>query len=129
MKQTFKFRVFSEGKMHPVTKLLYEKKDLLAYIDSFLYVRNPENLMMFTGFKDINGVEVCQGDLLAWPENHDNHENDPMPVIFEYGVFQIDGSAIWDYAKWIEKGSNKFADPTYRLEELEVVGNIYDSIT
>ena len=83
-------------------------------------------LNQYTGFKDIKGVEVYEGDLLAWPDWHDNRDNDPMPVEYEYGAFVADGSALWDYAKYIKRGGNKYATPTNRLEELEVVGNIYE---
>jgi uncharacterized phage protein (TIGR01671 family) len=82
----------------------------------------------FTGYTDVNGKEVYEGDILAWPEDHDFHNNDPMPVVFEYGAFCVDGSVIWDYGKWVKATpDDKFAgQPTYELDELEVVGNIYE---
>lgn len=83
-------------------------------------------LMQFTGFYDINGNEVYEGDLLAWPEYHDNSDNDYMPVIFEFGCFTVDGSAIWDYAVYIKDNHGKIKDPTNELEELMITGNIYE---
>lgn len=74
--------------------------------------------MLFTGYKDVNGVEVYAGDILLRSDG----EIDDIPqywlVEFEHGAFWLDGSMIYDYSE----------GESYTLvSELTVAGNLYEN--
>lgn len=120
-----KFRAWDGQEMFKVTMLYLTKKGLKIGGGGYLQIELKDiKLMQFTGFKDINQAEVYAGDIVT-----DSRPDEARywPVVWEYGCFTIDGSPIWDHAKWITRGRNKVPAPTYNLEELEVVGNIYQN--
>jgi len=81
-------------------------------------------LMQFTGYKDKYGNKVFANDIVLF---HDPDIDDPdnlnqyWLVEQELGGFWVDKSGLWDYSK--DLSSKEWG---YQLENLEVVGNLYE---
>ena len=104
-KREIKFRIFSEGKMLEVVKLDLEGS-IRAYVEEFTFVRNPKNLMQFTGLLDKNGKECFEGDIVK------NHNGYLKTIEWEDGGFVIKGKTKTDF----DCG-----------DTIEVIGNIYET--
>lgn len=69
-------------------------------------------IMMFSGAKDKNGNEICEGDIIRW---HDIVTSD-YQITFTYGVFCLDN-----------RTDENFHHHRYEIKEKwEVIGNIYE---
>ena len=100
-------------------------------------------LLQFTGLKDKNGKEIFEGDIILFPDT-DTESVDvgigvPMPiaqtpvksfskVIFHEGSFCMD---CYERNETLGKGIKTFDyvinDYGFGLDELEVIGNIYEN--
>ena len=89
--------------------------DMKAFDDPFEAHKNGEIvLMQYTGFKDQNGIEIYEGDVLYFPY-YETQTNNRI-VKFENGQF---------VGELIRSGYSKSLKVI--TDEMEVIGNIYDN--
>ena len=99
MERKIKFRAWLEDDGH-VMKYNKEKVDF--------------PVMQYTGFKDKNGVEIYEGDILT------KSNGKPFTVIHKKGAIDFN-EAAWDW----EYGSGFYFDENPK--DSEVVGNVYEN--
>ncbi|EOL45789.1 YopX family protein [Enterococcus caccae] len=75
-------------------------------------------LMQYTGLKDKNGVEICEGDILRKKYKSINYSN--VEHTIEYAVFRDNTGA------WRVKNPNKTLTNLLQIRKaVEVIGNIH----
>lgn len=131
-----KFRAWFEGHMYEVAKLDFwgdpdqascdlagtgENGELEELFD--IYVSDVE-LMQYTCLKDKNGVEVYEGDIVAFEDSDGGYEYPDLVVntgIVEYGElgFYFTNRVAVEMADFYIKDG--------RCDDVEVIGNIHDN--
>ena len=103
------------------------------YIPQSIWYKNKELddnfvLMQSTGFKDVNGVEIFEGDILSrkthvWMYGSDLNEwvTESYPVVWQDGGWYLNEEPL---AFILEEGVYKDG---FRRTALEVIGNIYEN--
>lgn len=84
-----------------------------------------DNLMQYTGLKDMNGVEIYEGDIVAVSDGVDSYVTNVYWGGEEYPAFDLNHRhipSLWYYE------SNILSEITNsELEEIQVIGNIYEN--
>ena len=132
MKEKMKFRCYN-----PTTKRMYDVnyinffENSLSYVDenNEIIVELLENveLMKFTNLKDKNGIEICEGDILEFPDL-DKQSNE----ILNKGIVVRE-----DNINALSLGNLKYEDTDFTnnyinyiniiFEESKILGNIYQN--
>lgn len=117
MQKPLKFRAVYEGTM------LYSEQYSLS---DFFLIGVASQIMQSTGRKDKNGKDIYDGDIC----NVRRYEfSDKSRRWIRADVRWFDGIHCWGFREWLgERNKSEFMG--YRFEEIdevEVVGNIYES--
>lgn len=111
----FKFRVFEDGKIHPIKSFLDFEESGPNYWSQKAMEAAGIVLMQFTGLKDKNGVEIYEGDIL----------NDKWGCLFvvRFGEYEDDRQR---HLGW-NLGHDHALPDSVAIGESVVIGNIYEN--
>ena len=111
-----------DGKVYGFTRPTINDSRLLVEISQLKELRDCV-VLQFTGWKDSNGVEICEGDIILdeWAQD-DPFSNTPDVPRYEHKIFEV---------KYIEGCFNLKKDPikhrcSYNFKR-KVVGNIFEN--
>ena len=108
-----KFRTYVRflREMHEVREMIFDKGAVM--IDAYQYGldRDDAPAMQFTGLKDVNGVEIYEGDLV---KKDDDKFVKAGVVSFIHGCWMV-----------ASKSGEQYFNLHWHLSQVEVIGNIH----
>lgn len=121
-----KFRAWTEeGKVMYYDVYPFKNDTLLLSYDEIAFDEVPASdfiLMQYTGLRDKNGREIYEGDLVRYIDGIKGITC-PVKFIKEYACFGVE----WRNGLLV---SFEYLESTYTmLDDLEVVGNIYENLS
>lgn len=93
--------------------------------ENFSAVVSPETVGEYTGYKDVNGKMIYEGDILK-VEQVMYDEEKQNPTVYKASIYQV----IFQHGSWcMFKGADWILEyqMLYKNPDIEVIGNIYDN--
>ena len=106
-----------------------------TFFDNTLCIYKDEVvLQQYTGLKDMNGVEIYEGDIIQWEDSWDE-EN--VQAELKYGIGKFDGGVYNYVGFYLERDgeilepyeiTNMIQDFNKKYYSYEVIGNIFEGV-
>ena len=117
--RTIKFRAFYKDNMvYCDLNIGFSHEGYKVYQD---IIKNKIELMQYTGLKDINGVEIFEGDIVkgidGWEDNKGRDSNNYLPKIY---------SVKWEGSELVPM-SQDGEYLHFKSYWWEVIGNVYEN--
>jgi uncharacterized phage protein (TIGR01671 family) len=111
---------------HGITHHVEEYEDVTETVRMKSYKGNPFTLrgldiMQYTGIKDLDGVEIYEGDILARPADNNGTTYDNMAVKWSKYGFHAEG------IEHLAKGPHMVHWSQHMFTRFKVIGNIYEN--
>ncbi|WP_413481221.1 YopX family protein [Latilactobacillus sakei] len=129
-----KFRAYirDEGRLLNVNLIDFDDEYVRVWDE---YDENEEewffkdiNLMQYTGLKDVNGVEIYEGDVVSFGSVWDNGDNEDLDEEIHIGVVEYDPHYAVYNVNCEESGERRFLlMDVVNYDGFGVIGNIYES--
>jgi uncharacterized phage protein (TIGR01671 family) len=122
-----KFRAWSESKKAMYRVLGYSDIEQCFFVQGKGRGKAPLAdivLMQYTGLKDKNGKEICEGDIVSFEDSDGGYEYPDLVVntgIVEYGKLGF------YFTNRVAVEMDDFYIKDGRCDDIEVLGNIYEN--
>jgi uncharacterized phage protein (TIGR01671 family) len=120
MKRQIKFRAWDEKQNY----MAYQGTPDLETLQSFIFHFGEDELLLRTPFKDKNGKEIYDGDIIGdWTEVDGKMEQSKMQVYFD----EVLGQWMLDCSSKQDKSISYSLFKELEDFEYEVIGNIFEN--
>ena len=138
-------------------EMVFQHVDGLQSVFNHDILKRFENIMQYSGVKDMNGVEIFEGDIVQYKHYHiykkwwstvseipeiekgaeEGRKNFDLfkgDITFYDGCFRINGKAFGEFQihsnvikEFFDKGTTHSADFECKWWDFEVIGNVYQN--